>query len=286
MKIDNISSKEQFYNYILPFKERKNMDNVLQTETQITNPVLTNERSALTSDKYKFQDSKEIIALLEGEGFTLKATSYGTPRKKDKIGFQKHVMVFTHPNLRIDRDNSFEILVTNSHDGTSSLKINLGIYRLVCANGLVIGSTFLERRIRHITDNFNEKVRDGLLSIVAQTDNVRKVVAAMKERKLTGMERIKLTELMANTRLKNTDTVLFERALQPQRSGDTEQNLYTLYNIMQEKLVRGGLEYASFDKDDNGENIVTMKRLRKITSIDTVNKVNKELWNIAEGMVA
>ncbi len=62
------------------------------------------------------------------------------------------------------------------------------------------------------------------------------------------------------------------------RSADLSNDLWTVYNRVQESLIRGGLRYVDKDGD--------FKTLRKISSIDSVSKVNKELWNLAKGFAA
>jgi len=43
-----------------------------------------------------------------------------------------------------------EIVLQNAHDGTSAYKLSLGLYRVVCTNGLVVKSAGIEDiRVRH-----------------------------------------------------------------------------------------------------------------------------------------
>lgn len=62
------------------------------------------------------------------------------------------------------------------------------------------------------------------------------------------------------------------------RSADLSNDLWTVYNRAQESLIRGGLRYVDKDGD--------FKTLRKVSSIDTVSKINKELWNLAKSFAA
>ena len=49
-----------------------------------------------------------------------------------------------------------QIILTNSHDGFNSFKFMLGIFRLVCSNGLVVcDNQMVNMTIRHINYTFD-----------------------------------------------------------------------------------------------------------------------------------
>ena len=107
------------------------------------NPIYATAKGTNTSDNFKFQDSQVIINALQSSGFYLDDTSIGNPRKDENKGFQKHLMIFRSGwgETKIDDNNELTILVQNAHNGTSSVRFSIGIYRAVCANGLIVGDT-------------------------------------------------------------------------------------------------------------------------------------------------
>ena len=54
--------------------------------------------------------------------------------------FSKHMVSFQNPEIKIKGKNGDDayprILLTNSHDGFNSFQFRVGIFRLVCSNGL------------------------------------------------------------------------------------------------------------------------------------------------------
>ena len=70
------------------------------------------------------------------------------------------------------------IIMTNSHDGYNSFKFMLGLFRLVCSNGLVVcDNQMVNMSIRHINYTFEE-----LRRIVAQAiEEVPNIVATMNK---------------------------------------------------------------------------------------------------------
>ena len=84
--------------------------------------------------------------------------------KKQTKGYQKHMLVFRHPDLMVegkDGDNVWpQIIMTNSHDGKNSFTFQAGMYRFVCSNGLVIADEeFGSMKIRHMGYDFETLVR-------------------------------------------------------------------------------------------------------------------------------
>ena len=68
-----------------------------------------------------------------------------------------------------------------------------------------------------------------------------------------------------------------EDLLSPVRQGDRGNDLWKIFNVVQEKLVKGGLVFN--DKKEK------MQKLRPITNIDRRIDVNKKLWELTEAYV-
>jgi len=64
-----------------------------------------------------------------------------------------------------------EIVLVNSHDGTSSYQLLSGIFRMVCSNGLIAGDICDDIRIRH-TGNVVNDVIEGSFRVL---DNLKLV---------------------------------------------------------------------------------------------------------------
>ena len=63
--------------------------------------------------------------------------------KKNSSGIRSfHMIALQNPDIKILRNGEVDaypqIILTNSHDGFNSFKFMLGIFRLVCSNGLVV----------------------------------------------------------------------------------------------------------------------------------------------------
>ena len=69
-------------------------------------------------------------------------------------------------------------------------------------------------------------------------------------------------------------TMSIEEILNPMRDGDIGNSLWKVFNVVQEKMVRGGVEYRS------GRGRLTT--MRELKNISVVNNVNTKLWELAE----
>jgi hypothetical protein len=65
-----------------------------------------------------------------------------------------------------------------------------------------------------------------------------------------------------------------EDLISPVREQDSKRSLWNVFNVVQEKFVRGGVTYQT----SRGRSM-TMK---KLDNIHKVNKLNTKLWELAE----
>jgi hypothetical protein len=69
-------------------------------------------------------------------------------------------------------------------------------------------------------------------------------------------------------------SINIEDIIRPVRDEDNKRTLWNMFNVVQEKFVRGGVSYQN-----NRGRSVTM---RKLDNIHKVNKLNTQLWELAE----
>jgi hypothetical protein len=71
-------------------------------------------------------------------------------------------------------------------------------------------------------------------------------------------------------------TLKIEDILEPKREGDEGDSLWKVFNVVQEKFIRGGVQYTT----PRGRK----SSIRGLKNIMAVNKMNTKLWEIAEEM--
>ena len=83
----------------------------------------------------------------------------------------KHMLRLRHAS-QINGDEANEVVLINSHDGTSSYQMLAGMFRFVCQNGLVCGDTFADVRVHH-KGNVIDHVIEGAYEVLRGFELVR-----------------------------------------------------------------------------------------------------------------
>jgi len=151
------------------------------------------------SEKYLHVNTETVIDDLAKLGwFPVTAMQRRTKPRKDGSPTirSKHMISFQNPDLIIkgkNGDDAFpRIIVTNSHDGLSSFQFRVGIYRLVCSNGLVVADEeFSAFSIKHKGYTF-EELQGVVAQAVADLPNKIQVLNKMQVRMLTVEEQRQL----------------------------------------------------------------------------------------------
>lgn len=243
------------------------------------------------SGKYLFVNTETIINDLEKLGWLPVQAAQRKGRGKSTI-FSKHMIAFQNPEIKIkgkDGDDSFpRIIMTNSHDGMQAFKFSVGIFRLVCSNGLVVADEqFSDFKIKHKGYTF-EELREVVNQAVEDLPNKVQVLNDMKSRILTQEEKNKLAldAMLIRAGIEpgsdkakefNYDAETIEDILDPKREADKGDDLWRVFNVVQEKITQGDFHAALTG--------AKVRKVRKIKSFEKDLKVNKELFKLATALV-
>lgn len=254
-------------------------------KTEPTNPNV--------SDRYVQANTETVIDDLAKLGwFPVQAKQCRT--NKNSSGIRSlHMIAFQNPDVKIVKqgpdggetvDSWPRIILTNSHDGFNSFKFLLGMFRLVCSNGLIVGDTELvNMSVKHINYDF-ETLRDIVKTAIEQVPNIVCKMNAMKNTVLDDEQKVELAKNVVKIRKGIEDDQKFEidektimDILDPMRKDDKSDDLWTVFNICQEKMIKG--EYY----DTNAKQ--KTRKQRKITSIKKDIDFNQRLWAIATSFI-
>jgi len=237
------------------------------------------------SNKYLFVNTETIIDDLEKLGWLPVQAAQRKARKKEGTIFSKHMVAFQNPEIKItskDGDDAYpRILLTNSHDGMQAFKFSVGIFRLVCSNGLVVADEqFSDFKIKHKGYSF-EELRNVVRQAVEDLPNRVQVMNDMKSRILTVTEKRKLAIdamlIRAGVNTLQYDEETIDEILEPKRKADKGDDLWRVFNVIQEKVTQGEFHAAL-----KGAKV---RKVRKIKSFEKDMKVNKELFKLATNLI-
>jgi hypothetical protein len=238
--------------------------------------VFSEEKHESRSDRYTYIPTITLLDNLQREGFQPFFACQTRVRDQSKREHTKHM-------LRLRREGQItgkqvpEIILLNSHDGSSSYQMLPGLFRSVCQNGLICGESFGEVRVPH-KGNVVEKVLEGAYEVLGVFDRVEEKRDAMQSLALPPPARHALANAALEYRFgEEHQPVTVSQLLSPRRREDYDDDLWTVYQRVQENLMKGGLQARTA----TGRHT----RSRAVTGIDGDVKLNRALWVMAENML-
>jgi hypothetical protein len=193
---------------------------------------------------------------------------------------------------RLDNDAQYsvgdtvcEMLLKNANDGTSAYDLMAGLFRIRCLNSLVTQTSTLDSvKVRHSGD-VQGKVIEGTYRVL---DEAKKALAAPQDWSTVNLnddERMIFAESAHVIRFGDAEgetktPIRPDQLLQVRRPGDQGRDLWTVTNVTQENLIRGGLHGIGRDANNRIRRTTT----RAVQGIDNDIRINKALWMLAAKM--
>lgn len=245
------------------------------------------------SDKYVHANTMTVVEDLAKLGwFPVQAKQ--CRNKKNSSGIRSfHMIGFQNPDVKITKtldngekivDTYPRIILTNSHDGFNSFKFMVGLFRIVCSNGLVVcDNQMVDMSIRHINYDF-EELRRIVASAIEQVPGIVSTMNEMRTIMLTDEQKTALATEVVKIRkgIEDEDYIVdaevVEDILTPVRNEDKGNDLWTIFNICQEKMIKGGFGFRGATNK--------LRKQRGITSIKKDMDFNQRLWQTASQYLA
>jgi hypothetical protein len=231
------------------------------------------------SERYTYILTIDVLRGLRNEGFEPFMVCQTRVRHEDRLEYTKHMLRLRHAN-QINGDEANEIVLLNSHDGTSSYQMLAGMLRFVCQNGMVAGDNVADIRVPH-KGNVVQNVINGAFDVLDGFDLIREQKDGMSNVTLDRDEQHAFARSALALRYDPTDAetpapITENQLLNLRRFEDRRDDLWTVFNRVQENLTKGGLHGRS----RTGRSMST----RPITGIDQNVKLNLALWVLADAM--
>lgn len=229
------------------------------------------------SQRYAYIPTAAVLTELRKEGFQPFMVCQTRVRHEDRREFTKHMLRLRHAS-QINGAEANEIILLNSHDGSSSYQMLAGMFRFVCQNGLVCGDTVAEVRVPHkgnVTDHVIEgafEVLHGFGQVQDSRDSMRAITLDEGEAEIFARSALTLKYDDSGKALPITENQI----LRPRRFDDNRPDLWSVFNRVQENLVKGGLS----GRAANGR----QRSTRPVQGIDQNVRLNRALWLLADGL--
>ena len=221
------------------------------------------------SDKYSFVPTIKVIDALRDSGWFPTQAVETKSRFEKTIGFQKHMIRFSRADF-YDSEKRIELVLTNGHNAMTSFKLQAGVYRLVCSNGLIVG----QDSMKFVHPHIGFQIEDLLTSVtsISQSANViYEMIDVFKNTKMTTTQSLSLSSKIAEFVWPETACIsLAKNLLMSRRIEDSTNNLWTTTNIIQENVMKGGIKTKK-------------SKTRGISNIQKTVSVNEFIWKSACG---
>jgi hypothetical protein len=247
----------------------------IQDIKSIAPAIFSTSADPKMSNKYSFVPTIELMENFTNEGWELSSV-----RQNGKGIYGVHEIRFRNGELPAVGDTLVEAIVRNSHNGTTALTVGAGLFRVACSNGLVVPTSTAEQfTVRHMGFDSDE-VKRLTESFAKKLPIIQNSVDKMMGKMLTEGEKIDFAKNASIIKWGMGSipaTLNMEDLLIPIREDDNKDDLWTTFNVIQEKFIRGGVEYKS-----NKGRKTSLKGLKNIMA---TNQMNTKLWTLAEAFV-
>lgn len=242
--------------------------------------ILADEAHESRGERYAFIPTVRVLDGLRAEGFQPFEVRQTRVRDQSKKDHTKHLIRLRHSGQIASAGEVPEIILINSHDGTSSYQVLAGIFRFVCQNGLIAGDVCNDIRIRH-SGNVVDDVIEGSFRVLENIEQVTSRIDTYKSITLDRGEQLAFADAATDLRWGRDDQ---GNSLAPiygsdqlnrsRRYADNGADLWSTFNRAQENLIKGGLTGRSASN--------RRTRTREVGGVNETVKLNQALWTLAD----
>lgn len=238
------------------------------------------------SSKYTYANTETVINDMAKLGWYPVEAKQCRQKKGSKGIRSFHVVAFQHDDVKIvnskGEDEAYvRIVLQNSHDGFNSFRFMMGCYRMVCSNGCILSDAeFADFSIRHINYSFEElrgivaKVMNQVPTAIDKMNTMNAILLTDEQKYEMAAETYKIRKGFAPEDKVDVDSQTINDLLTPLRAEDEGNSLWNVFNVLQEKMIKGGFSATG----KNGK----VRKQRPISSIKKDVEYNQRLWAIAE----
>lgn len=237
------------------------------------------------SERYSFIPTVEIVKTLERHGwYPVRASQTRKFQNVDTARYNAafHSVTFHHKD-NLDLQNLKgevipEFVISTDHMGCHSFKMYMGLYRVLCENGLLTCTLNIEAlRIPHKNAPL-EMVKEGVDRYIMKLPSMVRQINEYKKIDLSFKRRIHFASEAMDIKYHNSDPLIGDKPehyLQPRRTQDESHDLWTTFNVVQENIMKGGILIPRFENERK-------TRVRRLTGTQKIINVNLQLWNLLE----
>lgn len=245
--------------------------------------IYATEAHSSRSERYAYIPTIDVLNALRNEGFQPFCAAQARVNSKGlaagKQNFTRHMLRLRHPDAVKTIDGAHEIILMNSHDGTSSYQMLAGVLRFVCMNGMVCGNIESEVRILHKGASAVDDVIEGAYRVLSTTKDNQGMIEDMQSTIMPVSHQIAFANAAIGLRFgEGSNVITASQMLESRRSDDNGNDQWSVFNRVQENAVKGGM----IGRSSKGR----PRSVRAISGMDKDTTFNRQLWRMMEAIRA
>lgn len=244
------------------------------TDLILPSAIFSEAHSSKMSEKYVHIKTADVLSRFQDMGWQV--ASANAARHSKAPQFARHALRLRHPDFSDIAEGGVipELIVLNSHNGSWALRMALGMFRMVCCNGMVAGSVWEGVSLKH----YNIKnLEDQITAVTGKMDDLTKKLSGTVKQWMDIEVPFKAQEEFATKaiaiRWGEKTPVSAEQLLMARRDPDRGNDLWHVFNRVQENLTQGG--FTGHTSNNRTLNIMPVKNVKRDF------KFNAELFDLA-----
>jgi len=204
----------------------------------ITIDVLGDTKSPLLSKGYEFVDTRKVIDEISKYGYEMVKSAVQPTTNEFLQQFKKHTVAFENRSIEAQNGVIPQLHIINSYDGSTSLRFEFGLLRLVCSNGLIVkDGTTDEIRMAHT--NIHTSVENAIKQLETAFNTQQGIISKLMQTSFSKDQAIELAKYAVEQRFGEVREYDYEKFIMPNRYEDSDNNAWSKFNTIQENIIKG-----------------------------------------------
>lgn len=237
-------------------------------DIRIVAPAVYGNKAQHLSEQYKFQSTSAIIDIMTKNGWAVTGAAQQRSVRRDPQS-QFHRVLFAPNNFTKENGVAPQILLLNSHNGRSKIRLKAGLFRFACANGLVIGEDAFNLQLSH--RHYHEELEAWLENTTAQLPAIHEKIDNWKKIDVSKSAQTMATAAVQLRFGKGWKDYEPRDLLETVRDEDEGMTLWPVYNRIQEGLIEKPIK-----------KIQGRGTARPIKQLEKAIELNQWIWKLAK----
>ena len=234
------------------------------------------------SDRYQAIPTQNIIDIIEENAGPTKIVAFNkvNVRKPGKQGFQRHVVMLELENSKMIDNTSMNIVLYNSNDRSSSVKIFAGSIRAACDNQMVWGDEIMPQfKINHSLVDWKSRIDEMIESFHKAQEDTQKIIQEAMNKYWSYSDQIRYAHQISE--LLDMEGRLMDPAELniAHRQEDVPKTAWHTFNRIQYNVINGGMQRL-MEVEVDGIKTTKLNKTHKITDSNKSIKLNREMSNL------